>query len=44
MKTQVQKLFEETAVEISYVGITDKQGKLRTIYPTKKVQNEKHPL
>lgn len=31
-----KELFKETAQEISYVGIADKQGKLHTIHPIKK--------
>ena len=35
-----KELFKETAKEISYVGIADKQGKLHTIHPIKKGENK----
>lgn len=35
-----KELFKETSVEIGYVGIADKQGKLHTIHPIKKEENK----
>lgn len=36
----LKELFKETAVEIGYVGVADKQGKLHTIHPIKKGENK----
>lgn len=36
----VKELFKETAAEIGYVGVADKQGKLHTIHTIKKEENK----